>query len=115
MSDAKQDTPAAQLSPEQRVAELKARMRTLQGELRTLSGKLVNRSPEKAPAVQAENQELRRRLTQLETSLFALLTEGYKPRHAEDSKQQAEVLRLSAIEYFQQTQTDPELWKNIAF
>lgn len=100
------------------ISELEAakqHIRSLESELRALSGKLGLRAPDLAPDLQMRNQLLSEKLDSLETTLFQLLTEALKPRHSDEALQQAEVLRLAAVEYCQQSQTDPELWKNIAF
>jgi hypothetical protein len=95
--------------------ELKERIRGLEADLRGLAGKLGNRAPEQAPDLARGNEELSSRLEGLESSLFLLLTEQFKPRHSDEALQQAEVLRQATLEYCQQAKIDPELWKNIAF
>jgi hypothetical protein len=99
--------------PELEIA--KRRIRQLESELRALSGKLGNRAPDQQAELEARNLLLSEKLDGLETTLFKLLTEALQPRHPDEALQQAEVLRLAAVEYCQQSQTDPELWKNIAF
>jgi predicted nuclease with TOPRIM domain len=93
----------------------KQRIRSLESELRAIAGKLGNRAPDQAPDLQMRNQALATKLESLETTLFQLLTDQLNPRHTDEALRQAEVLRLAAVEYCQQSQTDPELWKNIAF
>jgi len=84
----------------------KQRVRALEAELRDL---------EQYPELERRNQELATELEALESRLFDLLAAPLNPRHSDEALQQAEVLRLAAVEYCQQSKTDPELWKNIAF
>lgn len=110
MTGTERDLPA-----DSGLAGLKSRIRTLEAELRALSGQIGNRSPAQEPDLEARNRELALKLDGLENRLFTLLTDNLKPRQSDEALQKAEVLRLATVEFCQQSQIDPELWKNIAF
>jgi hypothetical protein len=109
---------ATALSPEAqalaRVKELRAKVITTQQQIATLEGKLKNRDPQLLERIKKENAELEQRFVLLKKSLFAIITESYQPRSADELKLQYEALRLAAVEYCKKAKIDPELWKSIA-
>jgi hypothetical protein len=110
--------PAAASSPEAqalaRVKELRAKVAETQQQVVTLEGKLKNRDPQLIERLKKENEELEKRFVLLKKSLFAIITESYQPRSADELKLQYETLRVAAVEYCKKAKIDPELWKSIA-
>jgi hypothetical protein len=96
-----------------RINGLQATLQVLNAEVRMLEGKLSNRDPALCQKLKSENAELQKRFDLLKNVLFAMISESYQPRNADEVKLQYEVLRLAAVEYFKNTKTDPELWKSI--
>jgi hypothetical protein len=110
--------PAAPAAPpsgtQVRIAELQAALETVTSDIRTAQGRLSNRDPQVVGKLKNENAELAKRFELLKSTLFAMITESYQARNADEFKLQYEVLKLAALEYFKITNTDPELWKSIA-
>jgi hypothetical protein len=106
--------PAAPTTIQGRVAELEKNLATTLQEVRTLEGKLANRNPKLIEALKKENDELEKRFQVLKNVLFAMISESYLARNADEFKLQYEVLKQAALEYFKVSNTDPELWKSIA-
>jgi hypothetical protein len=91
-----------------RLADLKTQVQALEKENRTLSGRVANRSGVRMSDLEKEAQLLKLRLGALEKALFEIIEEGFQPQTPEE-------LRLSALEYFKESNTNPELWKNLAY
>ena len=96
-----------------RITALQVQVTALKAEIKTIEGKLANKNPLTANALKKENDELRARNLILQKAFHGIITEGFKPRQAEDMKMQYEVLCQAAIEYFKKANVDPEIWKNI--
>lgn len=96
-----------------RVNELQSTVQNLTAEVRTLEGKLSNRNPELCQKLKGDNAELQKRFELLKNVLFAMISESYQPRNADEVKLQYEVLRSAAVDYFKKNKTDRELWKSI--
>jgi hypothetical protein len=105
MSD-DQDTP-------QEIGELQKRLKELQIEVKMLQGRVANNSPELVRSLTQENSQLKERIGRMEKALLTLLVDASTPKQLEDSKTKIEVLRKSAVEYFQRTNINAEIWKNI--
>jgi uncharacterized coiled-coil protein SlyX len=120
VSDAKSPPPtaaaeaAAPVGIQARIAELEKTLAATLHEVRTLEGKLANRDPKLIAQLKKENDELTKRFDVLKNVLFAMISESYLARNADEFKLQYEVLKQAALEYFKTSNTDPELWKSIA-
>jgi hypothetical protein len=116
VSEAKNQAPTAAPASalQSRIAELEKTLATTRQEVRTLEGKLANRNPRIIDGLKKENEELSKRFEVLKNVLFAMISESYLARNADEFKLQYEVLKQAALEYFKTSNTDPELWKSIA-
>lgn len=97
-----------------KINELQAQAATLVGELRIYEGRIANRNPALAAKLKTENLVLTKRIAALEKALLAISLDVLKPRINDDAKLQYEILRQAAVEFCKKTNTDPEIWKNIA-
>jgi hypothetical protein len=111
---AKPAGPNPEAEANARITELQAKVGLLQQQILTLEGKAINRDPNLIARLKKENDELSKRFTLLKKALFAIISESYQPRTAEEIKLQYEVLRKATVEYCQNAKVDPELWKSIA-
>jgi hypothetical protein len=116
----KQDAkPAGQTTPEteatSRINVLQESIKAVEGEIRTLSGRFANRNPALVEPVKKENEELKKRMDLLQKALFGLLLESTKTKLMEDQKNQLDILKQAAIDYFKKANINPDLWKNIVF
>ena len=101
-----------------RIAEFEAQVAALEAEVRVLTGRLSNRDPKKIAALQAQNADAQKTYRAVKDAL-ALLTQvtlsaQVGPQASDDAALQLDILRQSAMDYFQKTNVDAELWKNLA-
>lgn len=97
-----------------RVVELQSQAKLLEQEVKTLRGRIANRDPKKVAALQKDTEALKLKVQ----TLTKIQTEFLKRSALASSPEEHEVLyqtlKAAAVEYFQQINLDPNLWKSIA-
>jgi hypothetical protein len=96
-----------------RITELQAQNALLLQEIVTLEGKINNRDPLLLEKTKKENETMKQRFQILKKTLFAIISESYQPRTAEEAKLQYEVLRKATVEYCKKAKIGQEIWKSI--
>jgi|GEM_PF-3797921 len=110
-----QQSPAtAEGTAANQITEMERRISEIEKEIRILEGRATNRNPATIQRIQAENELLRQRQTRLKRATYLLLRETLVSAQAADLRTQNEILRLAGVEFCQQYNVNPELWKNLA-
>lgn len=97
-----------------RVDSLRQEVSMLEKQIRSLQGMIKNRDPKRVKSVQDENESLKARMKRLETAFYGSVTDMFRPRNADESNIQYELLKEWTADFFKKANVDLELWKNIA-